>query len=137
MCILGLALAAVACARVSPPAGRWEGTYDGGDTMAAVRLEIDSRGEIFLAAPDALNLPPLPVQQRLAMHNRLAQGLSQDWGAVTHRHYEFDGQTFRKPGGFAPQMEWDAPRKQMTVIVYLERRPGIRIRMRRVVEFSA
>ena len=132
LCLSGL----MACSNAKPPAGRWEGTYDSTDAIVAVRLEIDGKGDIYLSAPDAMNFPTPSEDQRAAMHQRLAQGLASAWGDVTARHYDFNGHTFRKPGGIAPQMEWDAATKQMTVIVYLERRPGIRIPMRAVSEFS-
>jgi hypothetical protein len=84
-----------------------------------------------------LNFPPVSEDQRAAMHGRLAQGLVNGWGDVASRRYDFDGHVFRKPGGIASQMEWEPNSKQMTLIVYLERRPGIRIPMRAVSEFSA
>jgi hypothetical protein len=71
------------------------------------------------------------------MHDRLAGRMASSWGDVTPREFEFDGSAFRKPGGIAPQMEWDAANRQMTVIVYLERRPGIRIPLRSVSDFSS
>jgi hypothetical protein len=131
-CAVGL----LACSKTPPPAGRWEGTYDAADVIVAVRLEIDAKGNIYLSAPDAMNFPAVSEDERSAMHQRLAQGLASGWSDVTSRSYEFDGQIFRKPGGVAPQMEWDSGSKRMTVIVYLERRPGIRIAMRAVSEFS-
>lgn len=135
--LLGFCLASLlACTSVKPPVGRWEGTYDSADAIVAVRLEIDGKGDIYLSAPDAMNFPTPTEEQRTAMHQRLAQGLASAWGDVTPRHYDFDGHTFRKAGGIAPQMEWDASTTQMTVIVYLERRPGIRIPMRAVSDFS-
>jgi hypothetical protein len=132
LCLAGL----MACSNAKPPAGRWEGVYDSTDAIVAARLEIDSSGNIYLSAPDAMNFAPPSEDERVAMHQRLAQGLASAWGDVTARHYDFDGHTFRKPGGIATQMEWDGATKQMIVIVYLERRPGIRIPMRAVSEFS-
>ncbi len=32
----------------APPVGRWEGTYDVGDTIVAARLEITAKGTDFL-----------------------------------------------------------------------------------------
>lgn len=137
MLALGFCLAGAAgCAKTPPPAGRWEGTYDAADVIVAARLEIDSHGTIYLSAPDALNFPPVSDDQRAAMHQRLAQGLVSGWGDVAARRYDFDGRVFRKPDGIAPQMEWDPTSKQMTLIVYLERRPGIRIPLHAVSDFS-
>ncbi|HEX4209272.1 MAG TPA: hypothetical protein VHY56_02685 [Candidatus Binataceae bacterium] len=132
-CLVGL----FACSHAKPPAGRWEGTYDAADVMVAVRLEIDGSGNVFLSAPDAIDFPAVSDEQRQAMHARLARHLTEAWGEVTPRHFEFDGSTFRNPGGFAPQMEWNAADHQMTAIVYLERRSGIRIPLHAVSSFSA
>ena len=135
---MGLCLAgAFACSHGKPPVGRWEGTYDASDVVVAVRLEIDASGNIFLSAPDAIDFPAASDDERSAMHDRIASELASAWGGVTPREFEFDGSAFRKPGGVAPQMEWNSSSKQMTVIVYLERRPGIRIPMRAVSNFSA
>jgi hypothetical protein len=134
---MGLCLAgAFACSKAHPPAGRWEGTYESNDAMVAARVEIDSAANVYVSAPDAMNFPAPSEDERAAMHARLAQGLATAWGEVQPRHYDFDGQVFRKPGGIAPQMEWDARAKQMTLIVYLERRPGIRIPLHAVSDFS-
>ena len=134
---VGLCLAgAFACSRAHPPVGRWEGTYESNDAMVAARVQIDSSGNVYVSAPDAMDFPPPSEDQRAAMHARLAQGLANAWGEVQPRHYDFDGSVFRKPGGIAPQMEWDARAGQMTLIVYLERRPGIRIPLRAVSDFS-
>ena len=132
LCLAGL----MACSNAKPPAGRWEGAYDGPGVMVAVRLQIDGDGSIYLSAPDAIDFPTPSEEQRTAMHERLSAELANAWGDVTARHYDFDGHTFRKPGGIAPQMEWDAATKQMTAIVYLERRPGIRIPIHAVSEFT-
>lgn len=125
-----------ACSNAKPPPGRWEGAYESQDAMVVARLEIDGSGNIYLSAPDAIDFPAPSADERTAMHRRLAQGLASAWGDVAPRRYDFDGHTFRKPGGIAPQMEWDRASKQMTAIVYLERRPGIRVPMRPVSQFS-
>jgi hypothetical protein len=136
--IAGLCLAgAFACSRAHPPAGRWEGTYESSDAMVAARVQIDSSGNVYVSAPDAMDFPVPSDEQRAAMHARLAQGLADAWGEVQPRRYDFDGSIFRKQGGIAPQMEWDARTRQMTLIVYLERRPGIRIPLHAVSDFSA
>jgi len=63
---------------------------------------------------------------------RLAGG----WGEIAPRPMDFDGTTFRKPGGIAPQMVWKAKARRMSLIVYLGTRPAIRIAMREVGDFS-
>src|SRR4051812_17734082 len=132
LCLAGL----MACSNAKPPSGRWQGTYDGSDVMIAARLEIDGSGNVFLSAPDAIDFPPPSDEQRASMRQRLSGELASAWGDVAARHYDFDGHVFRKPGGIAPQMEWDAATKRMTVLVYLERRPGIRIPMHAVSAFT-
>lgn len=130
-----LCLSAFACSAAKPPAGRWEGTYESSDVMIAVRLEIAADGTVYLIAPDAMDFGA--DADPGALHQRLAQELSEKWGEVSPRKFDFDGKTFRKPGGFAPQMEWDASANRVTVIVYLERRPGIRVPLHAVRAFSA
>jgi hypothetical protein len=70
------------------------------------------------------------------MHERLAGDLIAGWSEVTPRKMDFDGETFRKPGGIAPQMIWKAKRKQMLLVVYIGTQPSFRIPMREVGDFS-
>lgn len=134
----GLCLLAVwACSSSKvPPAGRWEGTFEASDVMVAVRLEITPKGEIYLSAPDLLDIENAPAAERPAMRQHLADQLTAEWGAVEQRPLEFDGRVFRKPGGIAPQMEWNPDTKQMTVVLYLGTRPALRVPLRAISEFS-
>lgn len=127
----------VACSPAKPPVGRWEGTYASGDTMIAARLEIDKDGAIYVSAPDALNVATNDEDQREIIRQRLAMGLADAWAHVLPRKLDFDGKVFRNPGHIAPQAEWDADTKTMTLIVYPGTRPSIRIKLRPVREFSA
>lgn len=121
----------------APPAGRWEGAYDAGDTLVAARMEITAKGQIFVSAPNAENIASTPDDARTAIRQRLASGLAAGWGDVTPIQLDFDGQTFRKPGGIAPQAEWDSSTHRMTLIVYLGKGDGFRIPMHAVKDFSA
>ncbi len=116
-----------------PPAGRWEGAYESNGTMVVARLEIMPNGSIYVSAPDAENVA---AADGPALRRRLAQQLADRWGAVEPRKMDFDGHIFRKPGGIAPQMEWDSGSKRMTLVVYLGMRPGIRIPLRAVSDFD-
>jgi hypothetical protein len=111
-------VALTACSSKTPPAGRWEGTFDSGGTLIAARMEINSKGDVFVSAPDAANLSG-SADDRAAMRLKLAQGLASGWSDVPGRHYDYDGSTFRKPGGIAPQMEWHSSDNSMTMYVYL------------------
>jgi hypothetical protein len=117
VCFALVALAA--CSGKTPPVGRWEGVYETGDTLIAARMEVNAKGEVFVSAPDATNIGGVADADREAMRQRLAQGLASGWGDVGGRHYDFDGSTFRKPGGIAPQMEWHSSDNTMTMYVYL------------------
>lgn len=131
-----LCLTAAACSRHNqPPPGRWEGTYETGDTMIAARLEIDAKGNVFVSAPDAENFTDTP-DARAAIRRNLAQGLAAGWSDVQPRTFDFDGTTFRKPGGVAPQITWDKSSNGMTLVVYLGMRNGISIPLRPVKDFS-
>jgi hypothetical protein len=130
-------LALLGCSAHTPPIGRWEGAYEASDLMAVIRLEISPKGEIFLSAPDALDIQNASANDRLAMHQKLAEGLVASWSGVQPRTLDFDGHEFRKPGGIAPQLEWNADSKQMTAILYFGMRSGLRVPLHSVETFSA
>lgn len=134
----GLCLVTVwACSSAkSPPVGRWEGALEAQDVMVAVRLEISNKGAILLSAPNALEIESVTTAERPAMRQRLADELAASWGNVEPRPMDFDGRIFRKPGGVAPQMEWNPQTRQMTVVLYLGMRAALRIPLRGVERFS-
>ncbi len=74
--------------------------------------------------------------ERDAARAKLAADLAGGWDQVAPRQMDFDGETFRKPGGIAPQAVWKAKTKRMWLIVYLGTHPGLRIAMRAVGDFS-
>ena len=43
---------------------------------------------------------------------------------------------FRKPGGVAPQLEWDPDRKRMTMVYYSGNRNSVRVALSAVGEFG-
>jgi len=126
-------LALAACSHPAPPTGRWEGTYESGDTMIAARLEIEPDGQVRVSAPDLLDIGP---DERDAAREKLSSDLEAAWDSVTPRPMDFDGENFRKPGGIAPQMVWKAESRKMSLIVYLGTHPAITIPMREVGGFS-
>jgi hypothetical protein len=131
-CFTGLS----ACSHSAPPVGRWEGVYDTHDTIIAARLEITARGDIYLSAPDAMDVGASSDDDHAAIRQKLADGLNESWGSVVPRQMDFDGKTFRKPGGIAPQMEWDSSNNAMTLVVYLGTAPEIHIPLHPVKDFS-
>ncbi|HEX2594019.1 MAG TPA: hypothetical protein VHL34_21135 [Rhizomicrobium sp.] len=133
--VLTLLFLLSACSRHTPPVGKWEGTYDTAETMVAARVEIDSAGAIRISAPNAEGIGD-KEDARAAMRDTLATGLATGWDEVTPRVMEFDGHTFRKPRGIAPQMFWSDPQKKMVLVVYIGKQPAIHIPMRGVDDFS-
>jgi hypothetical protein len=130
-------LSVLACSgSKAPPVGRWEGAYEAQDVMVAVRLEISNKGEIYLSAPNASDIAGAAVEERPAIRARLADELAQSWSMVQPRPMDFDGRVFRKPGGIAPQMEWNPQSGQMTVVLYFGARAALRVPLRAVSEFS-
>jgi hypothetical protein len=136
--LAGLCLVTVtACSRhVPPPVGRWEGTYDSGDTIVAARMEITPKEQIFVSAPNAENIGDMSREDRAAIRRKLADGLAAGWDSLSPHKMDFDGKSFRNPGGIAHQAEWDAATRHMTLIVYLGKGAGIRIPMHSVKTFS-
>ncbi|HUJ02931.1 MAG TPA: hypothetical protein VLW75_04780 [Rhizomicrobium sp.] len=135
--VAGLCLAgAYGCSHPKPPEGKWEGTYESDDTMVVARLQIDSNGSILVSAPNAQDLTTMSPDDKASVRQKLAQDLANGWDSVEPRKLDFDGTTFRKQGGVAPQMEWDAANSHMTLIVYFGTNPAIRIPLHAVKEFS-
>ncbi|HEY1631338.1 MAG TPA: hypothetical protein VGF56_08480 [Rhizomicrobium sp.] len=123
------------CSSHAPPPGRWEGTTDQGDVIIAARMEITGKGDVYVSAPDAENIQG-DEAARAAIRKNLAAGLASGWGDVQPRKFEFDGKTFRKPGGVAPQVEWDSSSNTMTMLVYLGMRDAIPVKLHAVKDFS-
>ncbi len=119
-----------------PPEGRWIGHYESPQVVVVAWLEILPGGDIRVSAPDYLDVGDPTPDQRDTMHKRLASDLSDSWGEVKTRRYEFDGHVFRKEGGVAPQMEWDSGKKEMKVVFYFGMQHSIRIPMTQVKNFS-
>lgn len=137
--ILALLLVAVTlagCSKPQPPQGRWEGTYDDGSTFIAARMEIGADGLVSVMAPDVTDVTPSSKDDVLMMRETMAQRLAGAWGEVVPRKMDFDGKTFRRPNGIAPQAEWEDASKSMTLYVYIGTRPVIKMPMRPVSEFS-
>ncbi|MBL6853570.1 MAG: hypothetical protein ISS15_00165 [Alphaproteobacteria bacterium] len=137
--ILALLLVAVAlagCSKPQPPQGRWEGAFDDGSTFIAARMEIGADEMVSVMAPDVTDVTLNSRDDQLQMRETMAQRLAGAWGAVVPRKMDFDGTTFRKPNGIAPQAEWDRASNSMTLYVYIGTRPVIKMMLRPVSEFS-
>lgn len=133
--IAGLILAG--CSRdPQPPSGRWIGHFDSPTVMVVAWLEISPSGDVKVSAPDYLDPGELSDEQRTSAHRRLVNQLYDDWGNVRARHYDFNGHIFRKPGGFAPQMEWNPATKQMKLVFYFGMQRSMHIPMTQVKEFT-
>jgi hypothetical protein len=137
--ILALLLVAVAlagCSKPAPPQGRWEGAYDDGSTFVAARMEIGQDGLVRISAPDVTDVTLGSRDDQLMMRETMSQRLAGAWGEIPERRMDFDGTTLRKPGGIAPQAEWDKASNTMTLYVYIGTRPPIKMMMRPVDDFS-
>jgi hypothetical protein len=128
--------AAVGCSRTPPPAGRWIGNYEADGVMVDARLEILSNGLVRASAPNMLDTPVNSDQERAAAHAQLAADLAGGWSDIVPRQMDFDGRVFRKPGGVAPQMEWDPDTHRMKVVFYFGTQHSIRIDMHAVSDFD-
>lgn len=133
--ILLVFLGLAACAKHQPPHGRWEGGYQGDGVMVVARVEIGPDGLVKLSAPDVTNLQGAKPQQLEQMREQLASNLAIGWDSVEPRPFDFDGDTFRKPGGVAPQMVWDKASNQMTLELYIGANPALAVPLRPVDRF--
>ncbi len=131
------ALLLAACSRsTTPPAGRWEGTYESGNTFIAARLEILPDGQVRISAPDVTDASVANEDDRVEMRQNMAARLAGGWGEIAPRPMDFDGTTFRKPGGIAPQIDWDSSSRTMMLYVYLGTQPVIKVPLKPVGGFS-
>jgi hypothetical protein len=132
-----LALALSACADPRPPVGRWEGVYEDAGLIIAARLEISAEGVVRVSAPNAITDGAyLSQAERSRLLGQLHSGLAASWPAVKPLPLEFDGTVFRKPGGVAPQLEWDPQDRRMTMIYYSGNRASVRVSLTAVGEFG-
>jgi hypothetical protein len=133
---LALALVAVtaACSDPKPPAGKWEGGMERGGTLVVARVEILPSGLVRVMAPDITNLTG-PRERIERYRDRLASDLANGWSEVAPREFDFDGDTFRKPGRIAPQMVWDKDTNHITLQLYIGANPALPVPLRPVAEF--
>lgn len=131
---LALGVGLAACSKPSPPVGKWEGGYEGGGDLVAARVEILPTGQVKIMAPDITNA--IGSRDQIdQLRAQLAADLANGWTEVAPRSFDFDGQTFRKPGGIAPQMVWDKASNQMTLELYIGARPALPVPLRPVDGF--
>jgi hypothetical protein len=132
-----LCLGLFACADPRPPTGRWEGVYEDASVTIVARLEIAENGKIRVSAPNAITgaSEMSPADRALLVH-QLQTKLAASWPAVEPLPLEFDGSVFRRAGGVAPQLEWDAARKHMTMVYYSGNRNSVRVALSSVGEFD-
>jgi hypothetical protein len=112
--------------------GKWEGGYEGGGDLVVARVEILPSGQVKVMAPDITNLPGTQIAEYRA---RLSADLTNGWSGVEPRDFDFDGRTFRKPGGIAPQMVWDKATNHLTLQLYIGARPALPVPLRPVDDF--
>jgi hypothetical protein len=137
MALVGL-LALAACSNPKPPIGRWEGAYEDSGVIIVARLQIDSEGQVRVSAPNAITeAAPITDSERAALRAKLENGLAAAWPDVAPSALQFDGHAFHKPGGVAPQLEWDASSKRMILVFYSGNRSSIHIPLEAVEEFAA
>jgi hypothetical protein len=133
--VLALAACLAACSKPAPPQGRWEGGYSGGGAMVAARVEVEADGRVRVSAPDITSLENAKPEILAQNRDKLAADLASGWDGVAPRPFDFDGTTFRKPGGIAPQMVWDKANNQMTLELFIGARPALPVPLRPVSDF--
>lgn len=133
---LALCLLVTACSKPVPPPGRWEGAYDSNGTLVVARVEVTQNGLVRLSAPDLSGVHGANADQLSAIRAGLAAQLLDRWDSVTPRAMDFDGTTFRKLGGIAPQMTWDKATGRMTLYLYFGAAPAVTVPLHPVGDFS-
>ena len=132
--LIVIAAALTGCSKPQPPVGKWEGGYESGGDLVVARVEILPSGQIKVMAPDYTNA--VGSRARIEeLRARLAASLANGWSEVTPRTFDFDGKTFRKPGGIAPQMVWDKASNHLTLQLYIGSRPAMPVPLRPVDDF--
>ena len=131
---LAALVAVSACSKPTPPVGKWEGGTESGGTLVVARVEILPNGQVKIMAPDITNVMG-PRERIDQLRARLSADLTNGWSEVQPRSFEFDGKTFRKPGGNAPQMVWDKSSNHMTLQLYIGARPAFPVPLRPVDDF--
>jgi hypothetical protein len=132
--LLAILVAVGGCSKPVPPVGKWEGGYESGGDLVAARVEIMPNGTVKISAPDVTNA--IGNREQIdAMRAQLAADLANGWSDVTPRSFDFDGKIFRKPGGVAPQIEWDKNTNQLTLELYIGARPAMPVPLRPVNDF--
>ena len=133
-CLVAILLTLTACSKPKPPVGKWEGGYERGGDIVVARVEILPSGEVKVMAPDITNAVG-PRGQIEEYRARLSADLVNGWSEVAPRSFDFDGKTFRKPGGIAPQMVWDKDSNAMTLELFIGAKPALPIPLRPVSDF--
>jgi hypothetical protein len=123
------------CGKPQPPVGKWEGGTDTNGTIVVARVEIGAGGLVRVSAPDITNLAGAEPETILNERARLQAELVNAWDDVKPREFDFDGKTFRKPGGVAPQMVWNKDTNQMTLQLYIGANPALPVVLHPVPEF--
>jgi hypothetical protein len=134
LCAVMALLVVAACSKPAPPVGKWEGGAETGGTIVAARVEIMPDGGVKVSAPDVTYVTASREQVN-ELRARLASDLVNAWSEVKPRSFDFDGKTFRKPGGVAPQMVWDKDSNQMVLELYIGANPALPIPLRPVAGF--
>jgi hypothetical protein len=114
--------------------GKWEGGYEANGDIVVARVEVLPGGQVKVMAPDVTDVPN--SQEEIdRFRSQLSADLANDWPQVVPRDFDFDGSVFRKPGGVAPQMEWDKSTNQMILDLFIGARPALPIPLHPVTDF--
>jgi len=101
-------------------------------------LAIDSSGVVRISAPNAMvDSVQKSKEERADLSKRPDAGLARSWSSVGPLPLEFDGHIFHKPGGVAPQLEWDNAAKKMVLVFYSGNRASVHVPLDSVPDFSS
>lgn len=136
--VLAIASVAVGCSDNRAPIGKWQGAYSGDNAIIVARVEVQSDGQVRVTAPDAFaDYTQMSEADKMFVEQNLRAGLTASWPKVAPRKFDFDGHTFRVPGGVAPQLTYDSSTRHMTMYVYQGgAQPTLHIDMAPVAQFT-
>ena len=102
----------------------------------------DAHGSLYINPASAVRVP-VQITALRGGHTKLREATVLEFGNTEFAIFlstlplEFDGHAFHKPGGVAPQLEWNNAGKKMILVFYSGNRPSVHVPLDSVADFSS